>query len=73
MAGQKARRLALATMLTAAIGLSVTDDARAAAADDPLLLTVILDQIETRDIGGENTLSWDAEGWLILEPGYWSA
>ena len=63
MASQKSRNFALAATLVAAI-LSVSDDARAEAADDPLLLTLILDQIETRDAGGDNTLSWDGEGWL---------
>ena len=64
MATQKARNFPSAAMLVAAICLSVTDDARADAADDPLLLTVILDQIEIRDVGGDNSLSWDGQGWL---------
>ena len=63
MAIQKSRNFALAATLVAAI-LSVSDDASAEAADDPLLLTLMLDQIETRDAGGDNTLSWDGAGWL---------
>ena len=64
MVSQSARNIAFAAILAAAIFLSVSDDARADAADDPLLLTVILDQLETRDAGGDNTLSWDGEAWL---------
>ena len=54
----------MAAILAAAIFLSVSNDARADAADDPLLLMAILDQLETRDAAGDNTLSWDGEGWL---------
>ena len=64
MLSQTAHNFAFAAILAAAICLSVADDARAEMEDDPLLLTVILDQIETRDAAGDNTLSWDAEGWL---------
>ncbi len=64
MVSQSARNIAFTAILAAAIFLSVSDDARADAADDPLLLTVILDQLETRDAGGDNTLSWDGEAWL---------
>ncbi len=52
------------TILAAVTFLSVSGNASAEAADDPLLLTIMLDQIETRDVGGDNTLSWDGEGWL---------
>lgn len=41
-----------------------SDIAKAAAADDPLLLMGVLDQFEWRDTSGDNTLSWDAQGWL---------
>ena len=64
MASQTTRSFAFVAILAAAICLSVADDARADMEDDPLLLTVILDQLETRDAGGDNTLSWDVQGWL---------
>ena len=64
MASQTTRSFAFVAILAAAICLSVADDARADMEDDPLLLTVMLDQIETRDAGGDNTLSWDGQGWL---------
>ncbi len=64
MGNQLAHNFAFAAILAAAICLSVSDDARADMEDDPLLLTVILDQIETRDAGGDNTLSGDGQGWL---------
>ncbi len=64
MLNQTAHKFAIAAILTVAIFLSVSDDASADMEDDPLLLTVILDQIETRDAAGDNTLSWDAQGWL---------
>ncbi len=64
MASRTPRNFAFAAILVASIILSVSDDAGADSADDPLLLTVILDQLETRDVAGDNTLSWDGEGWL---------
>ncbi len=64
MLSQIAHNFAFAAILAAAICLSVVDDARAEMDDDPLLITVILDQMEARDAGGDNTLSWDGEGWL---------
>ena len=64
MLSQTAHKFAFTAILAVAIYLSVADDARAEMEDDPLLLTVILDQMETRDAGGDNTLSWDGEGWL---------
>ena len=64
MASQFAHNSVFAAILTAAVILAVSDDARADMEDDPLLLTVILDQLETRDAGGDNTLSWDGEAWL---------
>jgi copper resistance protein B len=64
MGSQLAHNFAFVAILVAAICLSGLDDARANMEDDPLLLTVILDQIETRDAGGDNTLSWDGQGWL---------
>ena len=64
MANQLAHNFAFAAILAAVVFLSVSGDARADMEDDPLLVTVILDQIETRDAGGDNTLSWDGEAWL---------
>ncbi len=64
MGSQLAHNFAFVAILVAANCLSSLDDARADMEDDPLLLTVILDQIETRDAGGDNTLSWDGQGWL---------
>ncbi len=64
MVSQTARNFAFAAILAASIFLSVSDDARADMEDDPLLLTVILDQLEMRDVGGDNALSWDGQGWL---------
>jgi len=64
MANQTTRSFAFAAILAAVVFLSVSDDAMADMEDDPLLLTVILDQLEMRDVGGDNTLSWDGEAWL---------
>ena len=44
--------------------LSFAHDSRAAVTDDPVLLIGILDQFEWRDTSGDNTLSWDGQGWL---------
>ena len=63
MASQTAHNFTFAAIL-AATCLSVSSDAGADMEDDPLLLTVLVDQIETRDVGGDNTLSWDGQGWL---------
>lgn len=63
MASQTAHNFTFAAIL-AATCLSVSNDAGADMEDDPLLLTVLLDQIETRDVGGDDTLSWDGQGWL---------
>ena len=64
MVRRAAHNLTITAILAVVTFLSVSGNARAEAADDPLLLTVNLDQIETRDVGGDNTLSWDGEGWL---------
>lgn len=63
MASQTAHNFTFAAIL-AATCLPVSNDAGADMEDDPLLLTVLLDQIETRDVGGDDTLSWDGQGWL---------
>ena len=64
MVRRAAHNFTITAILAAVTFLSVSGNARAEAADDPLLLTVNLDQMETRDVGGDNTLSWDGEGWL---------
>ncbi len=64
MLSQTTHNFAFAAILALAICLPVADDARAEMDDDPLLLTVILDQLETRNASGDNTLSWEGEGWL---------
>ena len=64
MVSWTARNFGFAGILAMVIFLCVTDGARADMEDDPLLLTVILDQIEMRDVADDNTLSWSAEGWL---------
>ena len=60
----RARRFVSAATLVVTICLSVSDNARASAEDDPLLLMGILDQLEMRDTSGDNTFSWDAQGWF---------
>ena len=64
MVRHAAHNFTTTAILAAVTFLSVSGNASAEAADDPLLLTIMLDQIETRDVGGDNTLSWDGEGWL---------
>jgi len=64
MASQQVHNFAFAAILAAAICLSVSDDARADMEDDPFLAMIMLDQMEMRDAAGDNTLSWDGEGWL---------
>ncbi len=32
--------------------------------DDPLLASVLVNQFESRDIGGDNILEWDTDAWL---------
>lgn len=44
--------------------LSSADEAQAAAADDPLLTMVIVDQLEYSDADNGSLLTWDAQGWL---------
>ncbi len=61
---QTGHRLKLAATLCVAVCLSVSKDARAGAEDDPLLFMAILDQMEMRDAGDDNTFSWDAQGWF---------
>ncbi len=64
MASQTARNIAFAAVLSAVVLLCVSDDAGASAEDDPLLLMGKLDQLEVRNTSGDNTLSWDGQGWI---------
>ncbi len=64
MGSQVMRILACAIILATPVFLFVAENARAEASDDPLLLSVLLDQIEMRDAGADNTFSWVVEGWL---------
>ncbi len=64
MVRRAAHNFTITAILAAVTFLSVSGNARADMEDDPLLLTVILDQLEMRDVGGDNTLSWDGQGWL---------
>lgn len=64
MLSRTAQHFAFAATLATSICLSVSDDARADMEDDPLLAAIMLDQMEVRDAAGDNTLSWDGEGWL---------
>ncbi len=61
---RRARRFVTAATLIVAIFLSVSEDARASAEDDPVLFMGILDQLEMRDTSGDNTFSWDVQGWF---------
>ena len=60
--------IACSRFLTAGILLTVclaqSDHAKAASADDPLLLMGVLDQFEWRDTVGDSTLSWEGQGWV---------
>ncbi len=64
MLGQTTRNFAITTILAAVTCLTFAEDSVADAGDDPLLLTVILDQMEMREAAGNNSFSWDGEGWL---------
>jgi len=44
--------------------LSVPDEAPAAAADDPLLTMVIVDELEYRDADDGSLQAWNAQGWI---------
>ena len=61
---QGSRKSVVAATLFVAACLSVADNAKASAEDDPLLLMGISDQLEMRGTSGENTLSWSAQGWI---------
>jgi len=63
MTSRDARRILLAAVFAIA-GLTAPDDTRAAAADDPLLLMVLLDQLEARDPSDGDILTWEGQGWV---------
>ena len=60
----RARRFVSYATLIVAIFLSVSEDARASAEDDPVLFMAILDQFELRDANDNNPFSWDGQGWF---------
>ncbi len=64
MSGQAAHNFGFTASLIAAIGLSVSVDARSDMDDDPLLTTLMIDQLEARDVDGDNGVFWDVQGWL---------
>lgn len=64
MSSQTIIRFVLPVALFATSCLFVADDAKAAAADDPVLVMGILDQLEMRDAFGDNELSWTGQGWI---------
>jgi len=58
------KRYGFLVMLLAGLCLYVSSDVRAEMDDDPILTTIMLNQIEVRDPGGDNGLFWDVQGWL---------
>ena len=64
MLSQTTRNYTITAILAAVTCLTYAEDSIADAGDDPLLLTVILDQMEMREAAGDNSFSWDGEGWL---------
>lgn len=52
-----------AVMMIAAIGL-LPASAQAHAEDDPVLVKLMLDELERRDGGSDKEDSWDAEAWI---------
>jgi len=64
MSSQTIIRFVLPVALFATSCLFVAGEAKAAAADDPVLVMGILDQLEMRDAFGDNELSWTGQGWI---------
>jgi len=64
MESRTANKLWIAAALFVVSGNIYCNEARAAAADDPLLVMGLLDQLEIRDIGGDRDVTWDAQGWV---------
>jgi copper resistance protein B len=64
MVTRKAHQIVFITFLFTASCLFDAADAMAEMEDDPLLVLPLIDQFELRDVGGDNTLSWDTQGWI---------
>lgn len=64
MKNHNARKFVLSAALAVVISLSTIRDVEAGMIDDPLLLTVVVDELEMLDPGGDNVLSWNTQGWL---------
>ena len=64
MHGLLIQRFGFLAILLAGLCLHVSNDVRAEMDDDPFLTTIMLDQMEVRDLGGDNGLFWDVQGWL---------
>lgn len=64
MRGLLIRKVGFLAIFFAGLCLYVSNDVRAEMDDDPVLTTIILDQLEVRDLGGDNGLFWDVQGWL---------
>ena len=58
------RASAFLSVLIGGVYLSTSVDVLAAAADDPLLTMVIVDELEYRDADDGSLLSWNAQGWF---------
>lgn len=54
----------LLSLIVGAMTLATASNAQAAAADDPLLTKVVIDQFEQDVSHGENAQSWDVQAWL---------
>jgi len=64
MVNSTAYKTVFTTLLFATGCLLDVADVRAEMEDDPLLIFPLVDQFEMRDVGGENVLAWDAQGWI---------
>ena len=58
------RASVFSSVLICAVYLSAPGDALAAAADDPFLTMVIVDELEYRDADDGSLLAWNAQGWF---------
>jgi len=64
MCGRPVTKSALLIILLGATCLTAPSKLLAAAADDPLLTMVIVDELEYRDADEGSLQTWDAQGWL---------
>lgn len=55
------RKLALSSLIISSFFVA---EVHAASKDDPVLLKVMIDQLEYRDAAGDNPLVWEAQAWL---------